>query len=266
MVMGPTHAMSGAAAGLAIGAFLPVEWGGATSATEVFVFAGVTAGAALLPDLDSPQSTPARSFGLASKVVAHATENVSTALYRLTMARKDPPISSGHRTATHTLWFALLAGVGTASLVTSFGKNSAIGVLFFMLGLAIRGLAPTWTRKQDWAYVTGLSLVLAVAVWWALPASAGSAALGAAVTAGVLVHILGDMLTKRGVPLLGGVVRIGGKRWWNFRPPGPFRIRAGGAMDKLLALTCTAATGVLAYCVVATPHLIGAPWAALTVT
>ena len=266
MVMGPTHAMSGAAAGLAIGAFLPVEWGGATSVTEVFVFAGVTAGAALLPDLDTPQSTLARSFGLVSKALAHGTENVSKAIYKLTMTRKDAAIKNGHRTATHTVWFALLASLGTAALVTAFGRNGAIGVLFFLLGLAIRGLAPSWTRRQDWAYVTGLSLVLAVAVWWALPGSASGPALGAAVAAGVLVHILGDMLTKRGVPLLGGIVSIGGKRWWNFRPPGPLRIRSGAGMDKLLALACTAATGVLAYCVVAAPHLIGAPWAAVTVT
>lgn len=264
MVMGPTHAMSGAAAGLAIGAFLPVEWGGATSATEVFVFAGVTAGAALLPDLDTPQSTLARSFGLVSKVIAHVTENVSKSLYTLTMSRKDAQINNGHRTATHTLWFALLAGAGTAALVSAFGKNAAIGVLFFMLGLAIRGLAPTWTKKQDWAYVTGLSLALAVAVWIALPASVSSAALGSAVTAGVAVHLVGDMITKRGVPLLGGVVSIGGKRWWNFRPPGPLRIRAGAGMDKMLATACTFATAALAYCVVWAPHLIGAPWVAGT--
>lgn len=264
MVMGPTHAMSGAAAGLAIGAFLPVEWGGATSATEVFVFAGVTAGAALLPDLDTSQSTLARSFGLVSKVLAHITESVSKTIYDLTMTRKDARINNGHRTATHTLWFALLAGAGTAALVSAYGKNSAIGVLFFMLGLAIRGLAPNWAKKQDWVYVTGLSLALAIAVWFALPASAGSAALGAAVTAGVVVHILGDMMTKRGVPLLGGVVSIGGKRWWNFRLPGPLRIRSGAGMDKLLAVTCTAVTVVLAYCVVWAPHRIGAPWVAGT--
>lgn len=99
-------------------------------------------------------------------------------------------------------------------------------------------------------------------MWWALPASVSSAALGAAVSTGVVVHLLGDMITKRGVPLLGGVVRIGGKRWWNFRPPGLLRIRAGGGMDALLALACTAVTVILAYCVVWAPHLIGAPWAA----
>lgn len=56
MVMGPTHAMSGAAAGLAVAQALPTSWGGVTSASEAFVYAGIAAGAALLPDLDSPQA------------------------------------------------------------------------------------------------------------------------------------------------------------------------------------------------------------------
>src|SRR5699024_7644955 len=240
MVMGPTHAMSGAGAGLAIGAFLPVAWGGATSATEVFVFAGVTAGAALVPALDTPQSTLARSFGPGSQALAHLTdrvattwcppqgtlagscgpvsqalahltERVSTSVYSLTSTRKDTRITNGHRTATHTLWFAFLAGAGTAALVSSFGKNAAVGVLFFMLGLALRGLAPDWSRTQDWLYVTGLSLALAGVAWFALPAPVSSTAPGAAVATGVVVHPLGDRITTRGVPLLGGIVRIGGK-------------------------------------------------------
>ena len=254
--------MSGAAAGLAIGAYLPAEWGGATSATEVFVYAGVTAGAALLPDLDTPQSTLARSFGLASQFIAHLTERVSTTIYSVTRTGKDTRITNGHRTATHTLWFALLAGAGTAALVSTLGRNAAIGVLFFMLGLAIRGLAPNWARRQDWVVVTGLSLALAAVVWVALPTVVNGVALGAAVTTGVVVHLVGDMITKRGVPLLGGIVSIGGKRWRNFRPPAVLRIRAGGGIDRLVALACTAVTVYLAYCVVWEPHLIGAPWTA----
>lgn len=258
MVMGPTHAMSGAAAGLAFGAFLPASLGGASSAAEVFVFAGVTAGAALLPDLDTPQGTLARSFGLVSKAAAHAVENASLAIYNATKTRKDDPINNGHRTATHTLWFALLAGAAVAAIVGAFGKPGAIGVLFFMLGLAIRGLAPTWTKKQDWLYVTGLSLLLAIAVWVMLPASAGSVALGAAVTVGVLTHIAGDMITKRGVPLFGGVVSINGKRWWDVAPPGPMRIRANGLSDRVLLTACTGAVALLAYYVLFDPAVLGA--------
>lgn len=265
MVMGPTHAMSGAAAGLALGAFLPAHWGGAESAAELFVFAGVTAGAALLPDLDTPQGTLARSFGLVSTTAAHVVENTSQAIYNVTKTRKDDPINNGHRTATHTIWFALLAGGAVSALVGSFGKTAAVGVLFFMLGLAIRGLAPTWTKKQDWLYVTGLSLALALAVWAILPASAGSAALGAAVAVGCLTHLLGDMITKRGVPLLGGVVSIGGKRWWDFGPPAPLRIRANGMADRILLSACTGAVFLLSYYALADPTVLGGDFAAVAV-
>lgn len=63
MVMGPTYAMSGAAVGLAVAQALPTSWGGVTPASEAFVCAGIAAGAALLPDLDSPQGTVSRSSG-----------------------------------------------------------------------------------------------------------------------------------------------------------------------------------------------------------
>src|SRR5699024_3538663 len=179
---------------------------------------------------------PSRRLRPARRPVAPVAARASAAVPAPTRARKDPRTTHGRRTATRALWFAFLAGAGTAALVSSFGKNAAIGVLFFMLGLALRGLAPDWSRKQDWLYVTGLSLALAVVVWFALPASVSSTALGAAVATGVVVHLLGDMITKRGVPLLGGIVRIGGKRWRNFRPPGRLRVRAGGGADKLLAL------------------------------
>src|SRR5699024_10464258 len=77
MVMGPTHAMSGAAAGLAMAAVLPPSWGGPTTVGGAFIFAGVTAGAALLPDLDTPQATIARSFGPLSQGLAHVVETGS---------------------------------------------------------------------------------------------------------------------------------------------------------------------------------------------
>lgn len=252
--------MSGAAAGLAISAVLPVEWGGPTSAVEALVFAGVTAGAALLPDLDTPQGTLARSFGVVSVGASHVVENTAQALYNLTKTSKDDPINNGHRTATHTIWFAMLAGAATAAIVTGFGKNGAVGVLFFMLGLAIRGLAPSWTKKQDWIVVTGVSLVLALAVWAALPASAGHASLGMAVFVGCFAHLLGDAITKRGVPLLGGVIAVNSRRWWDFAPPSMLRISANGLADQVLLTGFTVISGFLLYAVLFNPLAIGAEW------
>ena len=46
VVMGPTHAMSGAAVGLAVAQILPEHWGGVTTADETFIYAAL-AGQAL---------------------------------------------------------------------------------------------------------------------------------------------------------------------------------------------------------------------------
>ncbi|MBM4568972.1 metal-dependent hydrolase [Rhodococcus hoagii] len=261
MVMGPTHAMSGAAAGLAMAAVLPPTWGGPTSVSGAFVFAGVTAGAALLPDLDSPQATIARSFGPASQALAHVVERGSAAIHAATSTRRDDHRENGHRTATHTLAFAFLAGAGVAALVSAFGKPAVLGVLFLMLGLALRGLFPKWVKKNDWLMVTGLAAGLSVLAWVASPASVSGPALGAAVTVGVIAHLVGDAGTKMGVPLLAPIVSINGKRWWDVAPPSMLRIKASGPADKILLGAFTVLSVVLTYLVLLAPESLGASWA-----
>ncbi|APE12522.1 MULTISPECIES: metal-dependent hydrolase [Rhodococcus] len=261
MVMGPTHAMSGAAAGLVMATVLPPEWGGPTSLAGAFVFAGVTAGAALLPDLDSPQATVARSFGPASQALAHVVEKGSLAIYAATSTRKDDSRTNGHRTATHTLAFAVLAGVLVSGLVSAFAKPAVLGVLFVMLGLALRGLFPKWVKKNDWVAVTGVAAALSMITWWAWPETVSGVALGAAVTVGVVAHLLGDAGTKMGVPLLAPFVSINGKRWWDVAPPSLLRIKASGVADQVLLGVFTVASLVLLYLVVVDPASLGASWA-----
>ncbi|TXS81758.1 hypothetical protein CHU70_10845 (plasmid) [Corynebacterium sp. LK10] len=234
MVMGPTHSMSGAAVGLAVAQLIPASWGGVTSPAEAFVFAGIGAGAALLPDLDSPQATVSRSFGPASIGLSHLVENSAQALVNVTRTPKDEYCGNGHRTATHTIWFAIAAGLACSALVAIGGKTATIALLFFFLGLGLRGLFPSWSKQNDWLAISALSLGIALAVWQFVPASASPAAIGCAVAVGVLTHIFGDWLTKAGVPMLGGVVTVNGKRWWDFGAPGALRISANGTADQFL--------------------------------
>ncbi|AGF73454.1 metal-dependent hydrolase [Corynebacterium halotolerans] len=234
MVMGPTHSMSGAAVGLAVAQAIPEAWGGVSSPQEAFVYAGIAAGAALLPDLDSPPATVSRSFGPLSQGLSHVVENTSQALVNLTRGRKDPRCRNGHRTATHTLWFALLTGAGAWGLIGNFGKPAAMSLLFVFLGLAIRGLLPEWSKKKDWYVVTAASALVALLAWRLVPTTASAAVMGSAVAVGVLTHLLGDAITKQGIPLLAPLIPLGGRRWWKFRPPGPLRVTASGPADKLL--------------------------------
>ncbi|RNE49875.1 metal-dependent hydrolase [Corynebacterium alimapuense] len=234
MVMGPTHAMSGAAAGLAVAQLLPASWGGVSSAQEAFVFAGIAAGAALLPDLDSPQATVSRSFGPVSQMLSHLVENVSQFLVNLTRGPKDRRCGNGHRTVTHTLWFALAAGAVAAPLISAFGRPATIGLLFVFLALAIRGLFPEWSKKKEWVLVTALAALLAYGAWRYVPLTASGLVLGSAVTVGVLAHLAGDFITKHGIPLFAPLLRFRGRRWWNAGLPKPLRVRASGPADKFL--------------------------------
>lgn len=234
MVMGPTHAMSGAAVGLAIAQLLPAEWGGVTTPQEAFVYAGLTAGAALLPDLDSPQATVARSFGMVSQVVSRGVENISQGFVNLTRGRKDPRCNNGHRTLTHTVWFAFAAGAGAVALISAYEKPAVIGLLFFLLSLAIRGLLPEWSKKHDWIGVTLAAAALAYGAWYFIPAASLGLVMGSAVTAGVVTHLVGDMATKRGIPLFAPFAPLKGRRWWSLRLPRFLSIRASGPADKLL--------------------------------
>jgi membrane-bound metal-dependent hydrolase YbcI (DUF457 family) len=242
MVMGPTHALSGVAVWMAGAAGLQL-CGIAVPSAELAVGAAVSAGAALLPDIDHPSSTVARTFGPVSTVVAHGVDRASTVVYNLTRTAREEPRTGGHRTLTHTAVFAVAAGSMVSAACGFLGKPAAVTVLFLMLGLAIRGLMGRWVRRQGWVITTLVTAAAAGAATWWLPAGRGYPVLGLAVTVGSLTHCLGDMITKQGCPLAWPLVHRG-KRWWEFAPPAALRIRAGGSFEKaVLVPVLTVFTG-----------------------
>ena len=246
MVMGPTHAMSGAAVGLAVADLLPLDWGGPTSTAETLTFAAVCAGAALLPDLDTSQSTVSRSFGPVSNVVAKGVDAVSLGFYTITKGKRDGKRRGGHRTLTHTALFAAGIGAGVSALVVQFGKPAIIATLFVCLGLALRGLAGELAKEKGWLAVSAVAAVLSALTWQSYPTEAGSTGLGVAVALGCVTHCLGDAITKEGVPFLAPFLTLGKERWWEFRLPAFMSIRAGGPFEKVvLGPALTVAVGLM---------------------
>ncbi|MEE2030786.1 metal-dependent hydrolase [Rhodococcus chondri] len=231
MVMGPTHAISGALVGLLVADVLPRDWGGPTSTAETFAFAAVCSGAALLPDLDTAQSTVARSFGPLSQGFARGVDKVSLGYYSITKGRRDRKRRGGHRTLTHTALFAALLGAGVSALVVRFGREAIIAVLFVTLGLALRGLFGKWAKSNGWFAVTAAAAVLSYLTWTWFPGDVGSTGLGVAVTLGCVTHCVGDAITKEGIPFLAPFVPWRGERWWEFKLPKLLAIRAGGAFE-----------------------------------
>lgn len=252
MVMGPTHAMSGAAFALTASAFgsTALALAGQPLAV-VLLWTAVCAGAALAPDIDSHSSTVVNSFGIFGKMLHQLVNAISIAVHEVTRTKYDKPKQNGHRTLFHTPVMALLvgglvsAGSSLPGTIDLFGKTFATGQLFsvitmgIFLHLAMAGLFEKQikkARKQYGPYILmGFSWVMAFLTALALPEEEKYSWLGIAVAAGWIIHLLGDMITKMGVPLA-WPFKIRGKRWYDITLPSFLRISAGGAFEKVILL------------------------------
>lgn len=219
-MMGVSHAATGVFTGAAVGILAGTE------AQHLFICAAVGAGAALLPDLDTPSSTAGRSLGQVTELVSRNLQTASRALYKRTATEIElrKPQNAGHRYLTHTIPAAAVFGL-VAMLVSLVPLGAGL-VVFAMsaLGLgtvvlSMKKLGPLRKRK-----IAALVLAVLFGLGSFLDGGGGPAAwlVGLTVFVGAVTHILGDWLTKQGVPLA-WPLKVRGKRWWMFRSPVAFR-------------------------------------------
>ncbi|MEU1508127.1 metal-dependent hydrolase [Kitasatospora sp. NPDC005748] len=226
-MMGHSHAVSGGLLFAAASGHLPVELvGPGFGPADLLMGTVLCAGAALLPDLDHHDSTLAHFLGPVSGVLCRVLGRVS----------------GGHRHATHSLLFAALAGAGTWAGIAHLGRGFVLGLTFCLLALALRALHlhPPGNSPATWALPTGLAALGAAGLDSWLPNARYW--LPCAVTLGVLAHLLGDFLTRRGIPL-----------FWPYgrRYEIPLIKRTGNGVEtKFLAPLMTIATFVLLWCTV----------------
>ncbi|MGW5642724.1 metal-dependent hydrolase [Saccharopolyspora sp. NPDC003752] len=234
MATGPTHAMSGVAAWAAVTALADTHALGQLSPKTWVVGATLSAGAALLPDIDHPKSTVASTFGAVSRGASAGISGFSGFVYRLTRTKHDSNREGTHRGFTHTVVFAVLAGLITTAIVQT-SQGTALGVLmFFFAGLAVRGLLHTWSSSKDALMITVASVLLTLACWaWAGDQPTNAAAFGVAVMIGCIAHFIGDAITEQGCPML-WPVPLSGKTWYPVAPPKAMRMRTGGKVEMVL--------------------------------
>lgn len=218
LMMGSSHAATGLLAGAAVGVLI------GSHVADPLICAAVGAGAALLPDLDEPGSTVGRSLGVATEGVSRLLRSASSAVYAATgteyelRAGKD----GGHRHLTHTLPAVVVFGLVAwgLSAVAPLGVGlvvfamSALGV--GAVARSLKVLGPLRHRKLGALTAAGLAALGAVTADGGAPWL-----IGVTVAVGSLTHILGDWLTRSGVPLAWPLVHRG-KRWWMFRSPVAF--------------------------------------------
>lgn len=243
-MMGPSHALSGAAVWLAGSWALDFFAGYEQSPLAIAVGTAVCAGGALFPDLDlsgkvtrnQGGATVARTFGVVSLFIAECIEKISLGVYHATKLSRDPHRNNGHRTLTHTIPFTVLVGWGTTALCAAYGKWAVISILFFMIGLALRGLFDEWAKRAGWLVVTLISAAAAYLTFLNLPGDRGYPMLGLAVGVGSFVHILGDMLTRNGVPIL-WPIPIKRRMWTMVSVPDSIAVRSGGRVEVVVLRT-----------------------------
>lgn len=191
--MGGHHAISGAAAWLALTGSASLggyRLGGGVldlAGPEVLAGAVVAAGAALLPDIDHPSATIARSAGTASKLASSAVG-----------------LATGHRGATHTL-LAVVVFTVLGALAASLGwtwdapvvghvQVGPVVIVTVLCVFAVRAMKVVRGSLMPW--IVGLAAGLLTGI--AAPET--SAWLPVAIGLGALVHLLGDLVTTDGIP------------------------------------------------------------------
>lgn len=246
-MMGKTHAATGAFAGIAATIGYTTLTG--TDPTLALIVAGVAtgAGAALLPDLDHPNSTATHSLGPLTRLISLLVQWLSRLTYKATGTTYDDKEGT-HRTLTHTLIFAIAVGALIGAAATRWAPVT-IAVLWLMTSLALRALSAhleTGMRQRSLTAFLGVSLA-AGAITAALMWSGGVSApyLGATVALGMVVHVLGDMITKERAPLLWPLT-IRGKRWWDLGLPPSMLITTGddSGIEASIRWGCWLFTGV----------------------
>jgi len=195
-VLGRTHILSGAA--LFNAATLIPQLDMHPSLLARAAYTAVAAGAASLCDLDSCNATASRSFGLASQGVAACIGWVSR----------------GHREGTHSgVGLAAFTGytAGTLAVLTAphglphipawTVRDAAgillAGILMFCLASALEALH--WAKRHTADLIALAAAGFVVIDHARIPGMAG---LPTAVAVGIVAHILGDMCTEHGCPLL----------------------------------------------------------------
>ncbi|MGY1617513.1 metal-dependent hydrolase [Geodermatophilus sp. SYSU D00691] len=217
-MLGHSHALSGLAAGAATLPWAPVH--GAVAQGAWVAAAG---GFAMLPDLDQQRTTISRMWGPITDLPAALINK----------------ISGGHRWGTHD---AVLAPLVFGFLAMAAAKNFATSLLVLALaiGLALRALHFVIPGRAE-NTILGNLVISWGGAWLFLDHSPAPMWLPYAVGVGVLAHIVGDFLTREGIPV---------PVLWAIRRCrlSPIHLRTGATIEKVLLVPAFAvATLVFLY-------------------
>ena len=223
-MMGYSHALSGLAAGTCVLAVarIPADlgWVDPVPVPVQVVFAACVGGAALLPDIDHPSSSVAKSLGPITGLLARGVHQLALELYHSTRGPRDNPTKeNGHRLVTHTYVGCLALGLlfGIPAMVSPWAAAVSVGLVVGLLGAGMKRTVGRLLRRTLGIRLAAslfLALVSGPAGYWVSDRYPGwSWVIGAGIFLGCAVHREGDWLTTAGVPRRLWPQMIDGKRW-----------------------------------------------------
>lgn len=238
--MGITHALSAVAATTAVLAFSPSLFYAVFGTNDPWFIALlclVMVGGALMPDLDNTNSSAESALGFVGSALSAVMRATAPIIQGLVHTKYDKDVETAHRGFYHTAVAAALFGALTAALCSIRGVTGeiiALALAFIGVHIALSTLAKKILKiksgLQGAIIATVTSLGVSLLLWAMLPQDAGYTSIGIAFGVGWLVHILGDMCTTQGVPIL-WPIPIKGKMWWKVRL---LPIKAGGVIENVI--------------------------------
>ena len=127
-------------------------------------------------------------------------------------------------------------GWGCTFLCQKFGKWAILPILFLMIGLALRGIFEQWAKRAGWVITTLTAGGGAYYTFLNLDAGHGYPLIGFAVGVGCFVHLMGDIITSAGVPIL-WPIPTGFKRvrmWRMVGVPNVLALEVGGKVERFV--------------------------------
>lgn len=180
-MMGRSHLMLGAAGYLAFETLAPevLPFAGQLDTAQLAAGTLIAAGAAMLPDLDHPQATLARSLPPVSNALSHFVHT----------------IAGGHRKGTHTIWAWLGFSALSWFALTQIHAGPLIGLIFAIFCSLLMFQVLTEAHGL-------VSLILACMIGGAAVLAAGPdfGWMVEAIFIGYFLHLVGDVVTTEGIP------------------------------------------------------------------
>jgi len=175
-MMGRTHCLTGVAGGIGVAYLVPL------SVPEVIAVTALCAGAALVPDIDHKDATITKTFGPITAALSY-------------VVRK---ISGGHRWGTHSVLGIMVIGAMAQYGVMYRDELVAQIVLCSLMSLALSAAIRLLRIPGWWDDLAPIPVSIGVVCFTSVPLTV----IPPALMLGCAIHVLGDVLTRGGCPLL----------------------------------------------------------------